>query len=168
MLMNNLIFITSLIAWLGLADKPTALMFSDDKKILLTGAGEKSWYLYSTTPENNFGSCSVSSDISKDNSYTFHSNGTFEFDHGQLTEDVGCQGEECCGDFKNMVGTWTFNNFQKGLKVVALHPKDEPDSGEKVVLFNATIELLEEGVLRISQADPETNTSVTIEFRKRD
>jgi hypothetical protein len=142
------------------------LSFSEDKTSLISGATHKQWFLYSKAPDEA-GSCISSAPLSRDNTYTFYANGTFEFDHGAITEDATCQGEDCCTDFVNLTGTWRFTNSQKGLRIIALHETGNTANAQKIVLYNGTIEYLDESVLKFSQSDPSTNIKYTFEFRKR-
>jgi hypothetical protein len=143
------------------------ILTADDRTALLTGTGTKSWYLYARIPEKANATCKSKHAISSDNTYTFHANGTFEYDHGAVTEDDACEGDDCCSDIVNLTGTWKFTRTGKGLRIIALHEKDNPANDLGVILFDATLEQLDANVLKISQADPNSNTRYTFEFRKR-
>jgi hypothetical protein len=134
---------------------------SDDKLQFLTNGNSKSWILVKS-PEAE---CKQSSKIAEDNLYTFYANGTFEFDHGTLTEDSSC--DDCCNDFVNIVGEWKFTGNKKGLRVTTLHEKGNKANAKTMVIYDATIDQLSEDVLIISQKDKETGTTYTMEFRKK-
>lgn len=133
----------------------------------LTGNMNKCWYLNLVTPESDQVTCKSSSSIKRDNTYTFFADGRFEFDHGQITEDPNCKDEGCCSDWVNIEGTWAFTNNGKGLKIVALRVKGTSTSLDNEVLFDASIDLLSEEVLRLKVVDPETKIRHSLEFRKK-
>ena len=135
-----------------------------DNATFLTGGNKKSWYLYSNTPENS-GGCKEAEAVSSDNTYTFSSDGSFEFDHGTITEDASC--EDCCTDFVNVIGEWKFTKNQKGLQVTILHEKGNKRNAKKMLMFDASIDQLNEAVLKFSQADKETGTLYAFEFRRK-
>lgn len=139
----------------------------DSATLYLAGQDSKQWSLYVTTPAAAIGSCQASHPVAQDNTYTFHTDGSFEFDHGTVTEDPGCQEEDCCSDLVNITGTWKFLNNDKRLRITAVQEKDNAENKLDIILFDATIDQLDENVLKISQTDKTTNTLYTFEFRKR-
>jgi hypothetical protein len=139
----------------------------DNLTEVLAGTNSKSWYLYSSTPEANIASCKTSHPLSLDNTFTFYANGTYEFDHGAVTEDPACMSENCCSDLINISGTWKFTNNQTGLVITAVSEKGKPANVINMVIYSGTIEELSETVLKFSQLDAETNIMHHFELRKR-
>jgi hypothetical protein len=135
-----------------------------DRALFLTGSTQKVWYLHSVSPPL---SGAADSSVKADNTYIFFADGKFEFDHGAITEDPACEGDNCFSDFVNLVGTWKFTNSQKGLQVVALHEKGNPGNGTKTVILNGSIQQLDEDVLKVSQKDQSKNINFVFEFRKK-
>lgn len=140
----------------------------DDKKsfdiTLLTGPTEKAWYVYAETPEDEDEDCRPNSAYSLDNSWIFAKDGSFEYDHGELTEDPECE-DGCCSDLINIVGSWeTFNNG-KGIRIIADHETGNPDNSLEQTLFEGTIDLLTEDQFKFSQKFE--GEKHTLEFRKR-
>jgi hypothetical protein len=133
----------------------------EDRLRLLSGQSNKTWYLYSQGADNM---CAA---IQDDNSYLFYADGTFEFDRGMLTEEAGCINENCCSDMVNIIGRWKLIHDQKRLRVIADREAGNEKNILKLTLFDATIDHLDEGVLKLSQVDGETNVTYTYEFRKR-
>lgn len=140
--------------------------FNDLPKDFLTNGDYKTWYLAVKTPEEAFESCKASSPMSQDNSWIFYVDGTFEFNHGEITE-TDCNEEGCCTDFVNIIGRWELTNGEAGLKITLLYEKENPDNNISDVLFDAQIKEITEDILLISQTDPSTGTEVMHEFRKR-
>lgn len=134
--------------------------------ILLAGTTQKSWYLYSQSPESHVTSCTAASTLSQDNNWIFFANGTIEFDHGAITEDANCQEEDCCSDMINFIGSWAFANTETTLIVNALHEKNNPSNAFNSLLFNTTITQLTENSLVLSTT-AEDGTIQTMEFRAR-
>jgi len=135
-----------------------------DQGRYLTNSSSKTWYLQQVSPTSN---CKSMDLIARDNTYTFFADDRFEFDHGQVTEDPDCNGEGCCSDWVNLEGTWAFTNNGKGLKIIALRIKGTSESLDNEVLFNASIDLLSEDILRLRIVDPETKITHSLEFRKK-
>jgi hypothetical protein len=134
-----------------------------DANSLLTGKSAKLWTLHASTAATD---CPVTNRIHSDNTYTFYSNGTFEFDHGAITEDPNCK-ENCCSDMVNLIGTWKFRNGKKGIRVWSTGERGNDGNKFNLVLFDAIIEVLDEQTLRLRQTDPETKAINTIEFRSK-
>jgi len=128
---------------------------------LLTDGVVKSWSLFSQMPTGN---CSS---ITADNTYTFHSNGTFTFDHGALTRNASCTGENCCSDMVNIIGTWRFSEDEQTISIKGLRDADDPSNTFNVTLFEGTIGQLDENVLKINQKNPGNGIVYTFEFRKK-
>ena len=74
------------------------------KSDFLTSGSQKSWYIFSVTPDGPCGSVS-------DDTWTFLVNGTLTYNHGTVTEDPVKQ----CGDLVNLEGTWQFSNSETTL-----------------------------------------------------
>lgn len=134
--------------------------------LLLAGATQKSWYLYSQSPEGAVASCTAASALSQDNNWIFFANGTMEFDHGTITEDANCQQEDCCMDMINFMGTWTFANGETTLVVNVLHEKNNPSNALNSLLFNATITQLTASSFILTMVGEE-GAIQTMEFRAR-
>lgn len=147
-----LFFISSLSPGLGSVGTRTAV---------LTDGAAKSWSLYSQTPAGN---CSS---ITMDNSYTFHSDGTFTFDHGAVIRNSSCVGESCCSDMVNIIGTWRFSEDEQTISIKGLRDADDPSNAFNVTLFEGTIAQLDENVLKINQKNPGNGIVYTFEFRKK-
>ena len=145
----------------------TILGTSDNATLYLAGQDSKQWSLYASTPDGAIGSCHTSHPVAQDNIYIFHVDGTFQFDHGTITEDPNCKDENCCSDLVNITGKWKFLNNKKRLRITAVQDKDSANNKLNIVLFDANIDQLDENVLKISQTDKTTNTLYTFEFRKR-
>ena len=139
---------------------------SQDNAALLTGGNHKAWQLVSHTPEQPGATCKSSHPIASDNMYTFFADGSFSFDHGSITEDQQCDNEDCCSDMVNMIGTWKFANSGKGLVIKVLYEKENPDNKFTLTLFSATIEQLNENVLRFNVVVSETGVKNVFEFHK--
>jgi hypothetical protein len=123
---------------------------------LLTNNSQKSWVISSISSGS---ACSSSSD----DSWIFFANGTFEYNHGTVTEDATNE----CSDFVNYVGTWEFTNNEAGLRIKALHEKGNASNAIEMTIMDATIVVLDESQLKVTQADPSGGGSVTIQFNKR-
>ncbi|HEY8937838.1 MAG TPA: hypothetical protein VIM65_21585 [Cyclobacteriaceae bacterium] len=164
-MISKLIFLISSIAWFNVNTNIDGSV--DDRTMLLASASSKSWYIYSTTPETDHPTCLSTHAISIDNTYTFYANGTFEFDHGTVTESPGCTSDECCSDLVNFTGTWKFTNNQNSIVITGLAEKGNPANKFNLELYNGAISQLDDAVLKFTQRDPETNILHTIEFRKR-
>ena len=160
--MSKLFFVISFCAIIGI-DR----FVDEDRIILLANATNKDCYLYSSTPESSTETCRSDHAIASDNTYIFYADGTFKFDHGTITEDEACTNEDCCNDLVNITGKWKFTNNQKKIRITALHETGNESNALTMVLFNATIDQLDENVLKISQTDSETNIVYTYEFRKK-
>jgi hypothetical protein len=104
------------------------------KTELLTNNSSKSWNVTgdSSDDEDDEG-CSVNSERSKDNTWTFYSDGKFTYDHGEVTET------ETCGDFKNITGTWSFLEDEKKLRIFILYNTDDPTDVLNDELFSANL-----------------------------
>jgi hypothetical protein len=113
---------------------------------------EGSWYIHSIINDDVCGSA-------VDDAWTFDSNGTYEFDHGTVTEAGNC------GDFVNHVGTWEFTDSETKLKIVAEHETDNPSNVFNRMIFHAKLEALTNEKLVIVIDDPDAD--ITIEFRRR-
>ncbi|MEX2235379.1 MAG: hypothetical protein WD824_24660 [Cyclobacteriaceae bacterium] len=161
--MSKLVFLIGLLIWSVGVDQTNGSGIVDNNA-LLTGNNKKSWYLYSTTPDNS-GECKDLESVKSDNSYIFSADGGFEFDHGTVTEDPSC--EDCCSDFVNIVGQWKFTGNEKGIRVTLIHEKGKKENAHTMVLFDASIELLTEQGLKLRQTDKASGTVYTLEFRKR-
>jgi hypothetical protein len=159
--MNKLLFLIALLPWFNQNNQSNGTV--DDRITLLTGAGKKSWSLYALTPVAT--DCKPSQVVSSDNAYVFYADGTFEFDHGLITEDSSC--DTCCTDFVNIIGQWKFTSNQGGLKVTILHERGNKGNASTRTLYDGTIDQLDEGVLKISQTEKQTNTRYSFEFRKK-
>ena len=122
------------------------------KTELLTGGNLKSWYLFSSTPEEP---CSSAID----DSWIFFSNGSFEYNHGVVTEDE--TGE--CGDLVNIEGTWEFENNETTLTIIALREKGSTSNSTPLTLLQGEINVLDDGRLVVTA----TNPSTSAEFRKK-
>lgn len=151
--------------WFGITSKNESTTI-EDRIQLLTNGSQKSWYLHSITPNNETGSCALSHPMAMDNAYIFFADGTFEFDHGSITDDPTCKGDNCCSDLINLVGTWKFTNSQKNLRIVTAHEKNNDSNVLQQVLCSGSIDQLTEEVLKVSQTSSETNIRFTLEFRK--
>jgi hypothetical protein len=138
-----------------------------DRTFLLTDGIDKTWYIYSSFPEGVNSTCDETHIIQADNTYIFYSNGTFEFDHGEIVEDTNCTSEDCCSDLVNITGKWKLRNNDKKLRIVAEYETGNKSNALQLTLFDATIDYLDENVLKLSQVDSETNVTYTYEFRKR-
>lgn len=154
--MTNLIILLSFLNFGSYVTK-------EDRLHLLSGHSNKTWYLYSTSQ----GADKMCTAIQDDNSYLFYADGTFEFDRGLLTEEAGCVNENCCSDMVNIIGRWKLIHDQKRLRVIADREAGNEKNILKLTLFDATIDYLDENVLKLSQLDSESNVTYTYEFRKR-
>lgn len=134
--------------------------------LLLAGTTQKSWYLYSQSPEGTVASCTAASALSQDNNWIFFANGNMEFDHGTITEDTNCQQEDCCMDMINFIGTWNFANDETTLVVNVLHEKNNPSNALNSILFNATITQLTASSFILTMVG-EDGAMQTMEFRAR-
>ncbi len=133
---------------------------------LLSGTGQKTWYLTAMSPDKS-GACSISSVHCQDNSWTFYSDGSFEYDHGALTIDPECEGEGCCSDMVNLVGKWELTNNKVGLKLTTLHEKGKPENIFSVVLFDAVFKQMEGNQFVLTQSDPKSAQSYTFSFQAK-
>lgn len=130
---------------------------------LLTDSTQKTWYIYDETPAEE--ECLPTAAFKLDNSWIFFADGSFEYDHGELTEDPECQEDGCCSDLVNIIGSWESTNDGKDIKIMFDYEKDNPDNSENMVLIDGSIDLLTEDQLKISQVID--GTKETIEFRKK-
>ena len=138
----------------------------ESKAELLTGGSQKTWYLTGRSPDGN-NSCSSSSPHFQDNNWTFFIDGSLEYNHGQLTEDPGCEDKDCCSDLVNLTGKWELTNNGAGLRITALHEKGNPENAFSLILFDAALEQLESGRFVMAQNDPETGVKHTFTFDAR-
>lgn len=123
------------------------------KTDLLTGGSQKSWYVYSVTPD---GACASSSD----DTWTFFADGALAYDHGTVTEDL----EGSCGDYMNLEGTWNFSNNETEIAFVALRAAGSTeDMAEPFTIGTGIVTTLTSDRLVITaDADGEI-----VEFRKK-
>ncbi len=163
--MIKVFFLTALLLGPQLTTRSKSIML--DRTTLLAGTSNKAWYLYAHPPEFSNPSCKSSSPMARDNTYTFHTDGSFEFDRGTITRDPSCVEANCCTDFVNMAGTWEFTNNENGILVKALYENDNAADTLNFVLFEGPIVQLDENVLKFNETDPETKTIYSFEFRKR-
>lgn len=136
----------------------------ESKTEMLAGNKQKNWYIVGKTPDG-IKACSLSSPHYQDNTWAFFADGSFEYNHGQLTEDPDCLGKDCCSDLVNLVGKWEFTNNEKGLRITSLYEQGKSANTFSVVLFDAVINQFEEGKLLLSQVDVESGQKYQFEFR---
>jgi hypothetical protein len=98
------------------------------KTELLTGGTQKSWSVFSSTPE---APCSSSAD----DKWTFFSNGTFEYDHGDVTESEDSE----CGDLINFEGTWAFESEETKITIIALRPTGSDEEIDPLTVASGTV-----------------------------
>ncbi len=136
-----------------------------EKKELLASTTKKTWQLVATTPESELYSCQPLGSVLYDNSWIFHQDGAFEFDHGSVTEDPDCMDAGCCTDLINLVGTWQL--IENGTKIVliATHKKGDRSFEINQELLKANIDLLNETTFKFSQVDESTGEKKSFEFR---
>lgn len=144
----------------------SAQQISDTKVRLLCGDSFKSWALYDQSPEG-IGTCSSSSDISRDNTYTFFADGKFTFDHGQITDDDDCEGEHCCGDIINVTGQWYFANDGRGIVIKSKFETGNPDNTIAITLFSGSVESLDEDIFRFKIENPKTGLVHIFELHRK-
>lgn len=162
--MHNLLSITLFFLFITPATKSTS---PESKADLLAGSTQKSWHLAARTPEPAEASCRTASAHSQDNTWTFYTNGTFTYDNGSITEDSTCDGPGCCSDLANLEGSWQLKSAGEDLVITALRLRESPEAIDPVVLIDASILVLEEDRLRLSQKHPETGIETIFEFRTR-
>ncbi len=117
------------------------------KTDLLTGGSEKGWVIFDSSETR------CSSDA--DDTWTFHKDGSFDYDNGAIT------GTATCGDFYDVIGTWAFSNNESDLTVTATQRKDGYVFTQPTVLYSGTISTLDENKLRL------TIGSGFVEFHKK-
>ena len=126
---------------------------SPSKTELLTGGASKTWYVFSTTPDDRCASGS-------DDTWTFYADGTLTYDHGTVTEDE--QGE--CSDLINFEGTWSFANNETVITIIALRAAGaSEDMDEPLTIASGTVTTLTGDRMVITLQDQ----SATVELRKR-
>jgi hypothetical protein len=125
------------------------------KTTLLTNNTQQPWYVSSMTPDERCGS-------SSDDQWIFFADGTFEFNHGTVTEDKPNE----CSDFVNFTGTWTLTNNESILTVVGTKEKGNASNNFSVTMLNGTISVLDEQRLVVVTTISPTE-QYTIEFKKR-
>ena len=130
--------------------------FTSSKTTLLTKGTQKSWRISSITPDE---SCSSSSD----DQWIFFANGSFEFNHGVITDDKTNE----CSDMVNIIGTWEFANNESKLKINALHEKGNTANAVTMTILDASILVLNDDQLKLLQTDPASGATATIEFSKK-
>jgi hypothetical protein len=132
------------------------------KATLLAGDHSKQWSI--SNPSSN--SCSNAEMIFGDNSFTFYSNGTCEYNNGSVTVDSQCK-SNCCSDLVNFTGKWKFASNQTRLVVTALESTDDPGMILNVIVFDAAISRLDEDVLILTGENTTTHKKETLEFHKK-
>lgn len=128
---------------------------------------KKDWQLIKSTPETELNSCKPLGSVLYDNAWTFFADGSFEFDHGNVTEDSDCMEEGCCTDLVNIIGSWSFTENGPMIKVMFLHEKDNPSNTLNEEFFSAEIDKLDENTLQISSTDKITGEKQSYEFRAK-
>lgn len=122
------------------------------KTELLTNGNQKSWYIYSSVPEDPCASAS-------DDTWTFSADGSFAYDHGAVTEDEA--GE--CGDLINFEGTWAFSTDETAITIVALRATGSTENMDPLTIVSAIITTLTSDKLVITAI----GDSGSVELRKR-
>jgi hypothetical protein len=102
-----------------------------------------------------------------DNTWTFFADGSFEFDHGAITQDPDCMEEGCCTDLVNIIGNWSLTENGTMIKVMFLHEKDNPSNTLNEEFFSAEIDKLDENTLQISLTDKIPGEKQSYEFRAK-
>lgn len=125
------------------------------KTDFLTSGSQKSWYPFSSTPDDACGSIS-------DDTWTFFANGTFTYDHGTITEDVNNN----CGDLINLEGSWEFSNNETTLTVTGLREAGASTDNLSLTLMQGDVTLLDNDRLVVSTTGP-NSVQYIIEFRKK-
>lgn len=139
-----------------------------ENRSLLTAGSQKIWQLIKSTPQSGFDSCQPMGSVMADNTWTFYTDGAFEFDHGTVTEDPECMYEGCCCDLVNITGTWEFTNDGIGIRIVMLHEKGNPANAFNEEWYNAQIDFLDESRFQFTEVDAGTGEEYTFEFRVRE
>jgi hypothetical protein len=104
------------------------------KTELLTNNSSKAWYVTAETDADE--ECGHDSDMGKDNTWTFHSDGKFNYDHGSVTAGEGCI------DLKNFTGTWVFEENETYIRIHAAYNTDDPqDLIDEELVYAKIIEL---------------------------
>jgi hypothetical protein len=98
------------------------------KTELLTGGTQKSWSIFSQSPEP---ACSSSTD----DRWTFFSDGTFQYDRGTVTESE--DGE--CSDLINFEGSWAFESAETKITIIALRPTGSTDEIDPLTVASGTL-----------------------------
>jgi hypothetical protein len=83
------------------------------KTELLTNGSSKDWNITDEDPMDDDPLCRPSADYAKDNTWSFSSDGAFNFDRGSITAN------ESCGDIINLFGSWQFTNNETRLVLTA-------------------------------------------------
>ena len=122
---------------------------------LLAGEIKKDWRIQSSSADANeaIPSCKSNSERVRGNTFMFFANGSMEWDNGEVTEG---HEENGCGDFRDLVGEWSFINDQTGLVWTLKHDKYDPS----IVINDTdtlTIEKLENNILILSSMDQDGN-----------
>ena len=126
------------------------------RKDMLTGGSHQSWQIYSITPDQRCKS-------STDDSWIFFADGTFEFDHGSITENETNK----CSDLVNIVGKWELLDNESTLKVVAAHEKGNTENTFTTILIEGKITELNNEKLLINIFDATSQRHYAYEFRKK-
>jgi hypothetical protein len=122
------------------------------KTELLTGGTQKSWSIFSSTPETP---CSSSTD----DRWTFFADGTFEYDHGDVTESDDSE----CGDLINFEGSWAFESAETKISIVALRPTGSDEEVDPLTVASGTLTELTSDRLIITAP----GTQGSMELRKK-
>ena len=134
---KNLLILTLLLTILS-CEKDEREITPPSKTELLTNGNQKSWFVFSSSPDD---ACSSSAD----DSWTFFSDGTFEYDHGDVTE-----GDDGCGDLINFEGSWTFTNEESDITIVALRATGSTDNMDPLTVVDGSLTVLTEDRLVIT------------------
>jgi hypothetical protein len=135
-----------------------------ENRNFLASDTKKDWQLVRSTPEPELNSCKPLGSVLYDNTWTFFADGSFEFDHGAITQDPDCMEEGCCTDLVNIIGSWSFTENGTMIKVMFLHEKDNPSNTLNEEFFSAEIDILDENTLQISLTDKITGEKQSYEF----
>jgi hypothetical protein len=142
-----LLFMVSL--FIGCADEADPVEPIElTKGELLAGEESKIWVLFATTPEEE--DCPEGAAHESDNTWTFFADGTFEFDHGTVTEDPVCQSS----DTKNLTGVWEISEDDMHLEMTISFATDFPEmifTEDENGYLNSTIVQLDENKLILSE-----------------
>jgi hypothetical protein len=128
------------------------------KKDQLTGTTQRGWYIHSMTPDER---CSSGAD----DTWTFFSDGSFEYNNGTITEDITDEGG--CGDFANLLGSWELTENETHIKIIAKSRKDDPSTTFDLAILEGTLTSMSEEKFIITAKDPSSDDEGTVEFRRR-